>query len=143
MRAHHTVAVALFAVTVVACSGSGGGVTSTAALRLPSIPDGAVDGVAQAFVEVHSATAPAPAAVPGTLTLRGCRWRAPGMTTFDMTWRAGAGARFPAKVRIDLERIEGDQGFGAGGDVTLSGAGDFAVDRADRARLAAVDDVAR
>jgi hypothetical protein len=101
---------------------------------LPTIPDGTVDGVAVRFEPMNDYPADRPE-VPGTITLTGCRLRAPGVHVFDMRWTPDAGAPRPARVLLELDRRVSDMVLaGVYGQVELSGAGSFSLAVSDLAR---------
>jgi hypothetical protein len=80
---------------------------------------------------------------PGRLDVVACRWRAPGVFTYDLHWRPAVGAHLPATVGIELARIESDMLDGVAGTLTVGDEADIeaTVDfRADDPPPAVVDE---
>lgn len=61
------------------------------------------------------------------LGLEGCRWRAPGIVTYDLTWDGGREPDYPLQVPLSLTVARGDTGIGSGGVVTLREPGAFSI----------------
>lgn len=68
------------------------------------------------------------AGVSGHLRLRSCRWRGPGIVTFDLRWTPSEEASSPVTIPISLTLGTDDVGQTYLVDVVLSEAGDFSID---------------
>jgi len=67
-------------------------------------------------------------AVPvGELGLEGCRWRGPGLYSFDMTWTPEGDVDWPVTILVTQTILRGDTGLGWGSFVTLEGPGEFSI----------------
>lgn len=90
-----------------------------------------VDGAATAFRLVSLEEADdyqnLDAGSAGEVDLVGCRWRGPGLYSFDMTWAPDEPVDWPVTILVEQRILRGDEGFRWGGFVTLSGPGDFSV----------------
>jgi hypothetical protein len=62
---------------------------------------------------------------PGRLDVVACRWRAPGVFTYDLHWRPVEGARLPATVGIQLARSESDMLDGVAGSLRVGDEADI------------------
>ena len=63
----------------------------------------------------------------GDLDLIGCRWRAPGLYSFDYEWTPAEEQDGPASLLVEQGLWRGDQGFGWAGFVELDAPGAFSV----------------
>src|SRR4051812_8974445 len=109
-------------------SGDAARTTPTAPASGPFAPTG----VASRFEQLpppknDNEERPKPLAPPaGRLVLRGCRWRGPARTTYDLEW-SSPNAHYPVTFTLGLERLRDDMGAGSAGNVTLTAAGRFSV----------------
>ena len=117
------IAAVSLAVAAAGCRDSGGSGDPTAdAPMVPVIANGTTEGVATAFDPGLERTDPT-----GDVRLDTCRWRGPGMVTFDMTFEPDEGVDLPTTFWIGLDVNSGDTGTGSSGSVTLDGAGAFSI----------------
>jgi hypothetical protein len=65
---------------------------------------------------------------PGSLLFESCRWRSPGIITFDMKWTPLGENTWPAVIPVSLELGTGDTGEGYPIDVILNQPGSFSID---------------
>ena len=129
-----TLALALLAgCALVACTSSDDPPSSQAATgeawRVPRIADRSVEGVATSFTEqTHRRGTDEPGRPPpGQVELSACRWRGPGLYTFDLTFRPDSGAQLPVTFPLSLDYLTGDMGSGRSGEIALARGGDFSV----------------
>ncbi len=83
-------------------------------------------GVAVGF-EVGSRDGFGPLPDDAELGLVACRWRAPGIVTFDLTCGGGQQPDYPLEVPLSLGIARGDTGIGTGGALTLGNSGVFSI----------------